>query len=93
MIKTEAGSGPGATATVEALMNRSILTSNTIKEELNSGFYGPIKSGAAQRADMSPSDRAAAQRAIDEVGGSSNLIQEAPIRGAVTIQASIFLVG
>jgi uncharacterized protein (TIGR02594 family) len=71
-------------ATLEALVNRSVMTGNTIKQELNSGFYGPIKHGVAQRRTLSGAERQRADRAINEVAAGSNLIRGRTDQGSGT---------
>jgi D-alanyl-D-alanine carboxypeptidase len=76
MMSTEGG---GA-ATVEALVNRTAMIRKkipgySIKDELNSGFYGPIKSGKAQRTDISPAEAAGFDKTIAGVAAGSNVIQ------------------
>ena len=76
MLATETylNGGKGTTATLEALLNRSIMVGNTIMQELNSGFYGPIKHGQAQRRNLGEQEQKYAQDAINNVAGGSNLI-------------------
>jgi hypothetical protein len=75
MLATESGArGLAPVATMEALINRSIMTGNTIGQELRSGFYGPINKGIAQRTGISAGDRAAYERVLNTVAAGSNLI-------------------
>ena len=77
MLATETylNGGKGTTATLEALLNRSTMVGNTIQEELNSGFYGPIKSGKAQRTSLSAKEQQYVNDALGNVGGGSDLIK------------------
>jgi hypothetical protein len=74
MMSTEGG---GA-ATVEALFNRVAMIRQkvpgySIKDELNSRFYGPLRSGA--RPEISEAQAAQYQQTLDQVGAGSNIIQ------------------
>jgi hypothetical protein len=76
MMKTEGG---GA-ATLEALFNRTAeirqkIPGYGLKDELNSGFYNPIKHGVAQRTAISASEAAKQDKTISQVLGGSNIIQ------------------
>jgi hypothetical protein len=76
MMATEGG----GRATVEALFNRVAMIRKkipgyTIKDELHSPFYGPIKRGEAQRTPISAAAAARYQSQINDVVGGSNLIQ------------------
>lgn len=63
-------SAEGRAATVETLLNRSIMTGNTIEQELNSGFYGPINTGSLPGA-ISNEERMKADAAIMAAAGGS----------------------
>lgn len=68
----------GGARTVEALANRVAMVRQkvpgySIKDELNSGFYGPLKRGYNVRIDAATA--AKYDRTIDMVKGGSNLIQ------------------
>ena len=74
MMDTEGG---GA-ATVEALFNRTAMIRKkipgySIKDELNSGFYGPIKKGIAQRRNISSATAAQYDKSIATVVAGSDI--------------------
>jgi hypothetical protein len=76
MMATEGG----GKATVEALMNRVSMIRQkvpgySIKDELRSGFYGPINRGAAERTAISAAAAAKYQKQLEEVGAGSDIIQ------------------
>jgi hypothetical protein len=76
MMATEGG----GRATVEALFNRVSMIRKkvpgySIKDELHSGFYGPINRGAAQRTRISAAAATKYQSQINDVVGGSNIIQ------------------
>ena len=84
MMATEGGGAP----TVEALFNRVALVRQTlpgysIREELRSGFYGPIKHGFAQRRFISPTQQASYDRILGAVVGGSNIIQGRTNQGSL----------
>ena len=65
---------------MEALVNRTAMIREkvpgwTINDELNSGFYGPINSGAAQRIQIDSSRAEKYQEDIDAVRSGSNIIE------------------
>jgi hypothetical protein len=83
MMATEGG---GA-ATVESLFNRVSMIRQkvpgySIKDELNSRFYGPLRRG--DRPDISTTQAAGFQKTIDEVAAGSNLIQGRTNQGLPT---------
>ena len=82
MLALEESKGNGRTAAMEALLNRSVMTGNTIKQELHSGFYSTVNSGRT-RFSVSGSNRAASQAAIDAAAGGSNLIMGRTDQGMV----------
>ena len=76
MLDTEGG----GVATMEALVNRVAMIRQrvpdwTIWDELNSGFYGPIKRGHAQTLKLHPDTIARYQRDIDVVRSGSNVVK------------------
>lgn len=77
MLATEGG----GTRTVEALLNRVAMIRKkipgySVKDELHSGFYGPINRGSAQRTGISGKMAAGYDRDINRaVHGGSNLIE------------------
>jgi hypothetical protein len=76
MLATEGG----GTATMEALFNRTAMIRQKIpgyslRDELRSGFYGPINSGKAQRTAISEAMARRYQNQIDRALSGSNLIQ------------------
>jgi hypothetical protein len=77
MLATETylNGGKGTTATMETLLNRSIMVGNTIWQELNSGFYGPINKGIAQRRGLNAKEQQFAQDAINNAAGGSDLTE------------------
>jgi hypothetical protein len=88
MMQMMATEGGGA-ATVESLMNRTAMIRQKIpgygiKDELKSGFYGPINSGKAQRRNISPAEAGKFQQDIDKVVGGSNIIQGRTNQGMIT---------
>lgn len=84
MMATEGGGAP----TVEALFNRTAMIRQRIpgygiKDELNSGFYGPIKHGVAQQRLISAKEAARDQKILDEVGSGSDHIKSRTDQGMV----------
>lgn len=73
MLQLEEGSVTGKTAAMEALLNRSVMTGNTIREELFSGFYGPINRGGL-RAALTGRARDSSEKAYALGRDGSNLI-------------------
>jgi hypothetical protein len=74
MMATEGGDA----ATVESLFNRVAMIRQkvpgySIKDELNSRFYGPLRRG--DRPNISTGQAAQFQKTIDEVAAGSNIIQ------------------
>src|SRR6266704_1397069 len=81
MLALEESKGVPRTAAMEALLNRSVMTKNSIKQELFSGFYGPINRGGLNR-ELGEGSRATSQAAMDAAGRGSNLIQGRTDQGA-----------
>jgi hypothetical protein len=76
MMSTEGG---GA-ATVEALFNRTAMIRQkvpgySIRDELHSGFYGPINKGIAQRRAIGAKEYAQQEKQIAQVAQGSDIIQ------------------
>jgi hypothetical protein len=76
MMATEGGGAP----TLEALFNRTAevrkkFPDYSLKEELNSGFYNPIKKGIAQQRVIGAKEQAEQDKTISKVLGGSNIIQ------------------
>lgn len=70
----------GKIATMEALLNRAIMTGIKIRDELFSGFYGPVNRGRLSR-PLPDAARASSQSALDEAAAGSNLIQSRTDQG------------
>jgi hypothetical protein len=84
MMQTEGG----GRATVEALFNRTAMIRQkvpgySIKDELHSGFYGPINKGFAQRRAISTNEAARDDRILEQVAGGSNIIQGRTDQGTI----------
>jgi hypothetical protein len=84
MMHTEGG----GTATVEALFNRTAMIRQkipgySIKNELNSGFYGPIRHGVAQRVAIGAAEEAKSNRTLAQVLGGSDIIQGRTDQGMI----------
>src|SRR5262249_39821233 len=82
MLKTEESNTSGRTGAMEALLNRSVMTGNSVKSELFSGFYGPVNRGAL-RNPISQSDREISERAFANAAGGSDIIQSRTDQGMV----------
>jgi hypothetical protein len=74
MLQLEEGSTTGKTGAMEALLNRSVMTGNTIKQELFSGFYGPINRGGL-RNPLGAKARSTSEAAFEAAAGGSNIIE------------------
>jgi murein DD-endopeptidase MepM/ murein hydrolase activator NlpD len=76
MLEKESGFGNKhqTAATLEALVNRSIMLGNTIEQELGSGFYSGAGQHMRRGANLSPAQRQAAANALVTVQGGSNII-------------------
>lgn len=73
MLQLEEGSTTGKTGAMEALLNRSIMTGNSVKSELFSGFYGPINRGGLRK-PLPGAARKTSESAFDNAAGGSNII-------------------
>lgn len=82
MLQLEEGSASGKTGAMEALLNRSIMTGNTIKQELFSGFYGPINRGQLAN-PLGTTARRSSEAAFDAAANGSNSIQGRTDQGMV----------
>lgn len=70
----------GKTGVMEALINRAVMTQGTIKQELFSGFYGPIKRGRLKK-KLNHDGRVSSQSAFNNVASGSNLIKSRTDQG------------
>ena len=82
MLQLEEGSVSGKTGAMEALLNRSVMTGNTIREELFSGFYGPINRGMLRNA-LPERARRSSEEAFNNAASGSNIIQGRTDQGMV----------
>lgn len=80
MLQLEVSNIIGKTGTMEALINRSVMTKGTIKQELFSGFYGPITRGGLKK-KLNADDRQTSQSAFDNVASGSNVIKSRTDQG------------
>ena len=87
MMATEGGGAP----TVEALFNRVAMVRQTvpgysIRDELRSGFYGPIRSGKAQATAVSAGEQIRYDSILHSVVfGGSNIIQGRTNQGNIRL--------
>lgn len=82
MLQLEVDNIIGKTGTMEALINRSVMTKGTIKQELFSGFYGPVNRGRLNK-KLSDVARQTSQSAFDNVASGSNVIKSRTDQGMI----------